>query len=117
MSLKMSNDTVKLPFRPPVFEEDAMKVDEIDFSAVNCGSMPFRASRFEVYPGKKSPPDQHEVTECWFIAKGIGELEHDGQNRTNVKAGDVLYFNSYQSHTINNTGEDNLIIYSIWWKD
>ena len=116
MSLKIANHDVRLPFMHPVFEGDAIKVDQIDFGAIDCSRMPFKASRFEVYPGKQTPLDQHEVVECWFIAKGVGELEYDGENRLNVKEGEVLYFNPYQSHTIINTGGENLVIYSIWWK-
>ncbi|MEL6862987.1 MAG: class I tRNA ligase family protein, partial [Bacteroidota bacterium] len=107
---------VKLDFMAPWFEADAIKVEEVDLTQDKERFAPFKASRFEVFPGKTSPVDIHEVRECWFISEGQGSLIYNGEKLQEVKAGEVLYFDSHQSHAIENTGDSNLVIFSTWWK-
>lgn len=106
---------IRLPFLPPEIEKGIMKVDEINLMTHNRHIAPFKASRFEVYPGQTSPSDQHEVRECWFIAQGAGDVLYNGKETVPVTQGDVLYFESHQTHEITNTGKVNLVIFSVWW--
>ncbi|GAA3627167.1 cupin domain-containing protein [Flavivirga jejuensis] len=106
---------VKLEFLPPLIEKEIMVVEEVVFNTNNIQLAPFKASRWEVFPGKSSLIDVHEVRECWFIAKGEGELIRNEKKEGKVKQGDILFFDSNESHSICNSGKENILIFSIWW--
>ncbi|WP_103069465.1 cupin domain-containing protein [Aquimarina sediminis] len=107
--------TAKLSFLPPTENKDVMVVEELLMNLEEHNKAPFKVSRWEVYPDKSSPIDTHEVRECWFIARGKGELIRNGVNEGIVSQGDVLFFDSYQSHSIHNIGIENLLVFSTWW--
>jgi mannose-6-phosphate isomerase-like protein (cupin superfamily) len=88
-------------------------VHPVDFSGRNVNP-PFKATCFEVMPGCSTPPDQHEVQECWIIMKGSGILEFAAKQHV-IREKDVLYFASRELHQIFNDGSETLIIFSIYW--
>jgi len=108
-------DIPKFDFKAPEKHEDAMLVNEIDFMINNKSVSPFNAARFIVYPGQTSPLDKHLVKETWFIISGEGELTYDGEMKCKALPDDVFYFDSYKSHSIKNTGTENLVVFTIWW--
>ncbi len=111
------NTHPKLSFLSPEIFGNAMVVDEIDFGhEAEQPIAPFKGSKFIVYPGETSPLDVHDVKECWFIASGTGIVTYEGEKKETVKQGDVLCFDSQQSHEIFNNGSENLQIFSVWWK-
>ena len=59
-------------------------------------------------PGAKAPFHQHEGEfEVYYILSGIGQVNDNGIV-SNVKAGDVMFTDDGQSHSIENTGETDL---------
>lgn len=111
------NNIAKLSFLPPELYDNAMVVDEIDLGHESEHPIaPFKGSKFIVYPNETSPLDIHDVKECWFIASGSGIVTYNGELKEAVKPGDVLFFDSQQSHQIFNNGTANLMIFSVWWK-
>ena len=107
----------KLSFLPAEIIGDAMVVDEIDFGhEVIMPIAPFKGSKFIVYPNESTPVDVHDVKECWFIAAGSGLVTYNGKRKEVVKTGDVLCFESQQSHEVFNNGSEDLMIFSVWWK-
>ncbi len=110
------NQIPSLSFLPPELFDNAMVVDEIDFDHDKKEPMtPFKGSKFIVYPNETSPLDVHDVKECWFIASGSGIVTYDGESTQAIKPGDVLLFNSQQSHQVFNNGTENLMVFSVWW--
>lgn len=79
------------------------------------GPAPVRMSRFGLESGACSPVDVHDEREMWMIAQGAGLLTYRGQGPVVVRAGDVLAFDRQSSHTLLNTGADELVVFSIWW--
>lgn len=111
------NAIPQLSFLEPEMEGQAMMVEEINLlHQTEQPLAPFKSSRFVVYPGQTSPVDLHDVKECWFIAAGKGIVTYDGAAEVPVKTGDVLFYDSRKSHSISNTGEQELLIFSVWWK-
>ena len=105
-----------LSFLSPEIFDDAMVVDEIDFGHSKMQPLtPFKGSKFIVYPNQSSPVDIHDVKECWFIASGTGILTYRETSGKSVKAGDVLLFDSQESHKIFNNGTIDLVVFSVWW--
>ena len=107
-----------LPFLPPEIFGNSMVVNEIDFgNELQQAFTPFKGSKFIVYPAQTSPPDIHDVKECWFVASGCGLVTCDGEQKMAIKPGDVLYFKPQQRHEVWNNGTENLLIFSIWWNN
>jgi mannose-6-phosphate isomerase-like protein (cupin superfamily) len=75
----------------------------------------FTLARFVVPAGLASTPDTHEVREMWVILRGEGRLKLDGEE-TRVRAGEVLYFDSLQTHQLINEGEEAVELLSMWWR-
>ena len=105
----------KLKFKTPELYDNAMVVDEIDYVLDNQSVSPFKASRFLVYPGQISPLDKHQVRETWFISSGKGELIYNESVKCEVSPGDVYYFDSNKSHQLRNTGDEDLVVFAVWW--
>lgn len=87
---------------------------QANFAAMGRDRIPFRGGRFTVDPGCTSRLDQHDVRECWMIARGVGVLTYDGQD-IRVAAGDTLFFESKHTHQIYNSSDDQLVINTVWW--
>lgn len=69
---------------------------------------------FEVLPGCVTPLDQHEEQEYWIILSGQGELQCAQQSYA-VQVQDVFYFAANISHQIKNTGQEKMLICSVYW--
>lgn len=110
------NNNPALSFLPSELYDHAMVVDEIDFGhAKDQPISPFKGSKFIVYPDETSPLDVHDVKECWFIASGSGILTYEGELKKAIQPGDVLLFDSQQSHKVLNNGTEDLVVFSVWW--
>ena len=110
------NTIPKLSFLPPEIHE-TMVVDEIDLGhTADQAIAPFKGSKWVVKPNEWSPLDIHDVRECWFIASGTGIVTYKEEFKEAVKAGDVLYFNSQESHKVFNNGTEDLLVFSVWWQ-
>jgi mannose-6-phosphate isomerase-like protein (cupin superfamily) len=94
-----------------------MLLQLLNTEALPEGPAPVRMSRFELVAGARSPLDTHEERELWIIAEGTGTLEYRGEHTIPVRAGDVLAFERHASHTLRNTGQLGLVVFSVWWMD
>jgi mannose-6-phosphate isomerase-like protein (cupin superfamily) len=81
---------------------------------VERSSAPFTLARVTVPVGGSTEEDLHEVREIWVVIQGRGALVTAGQP-TSIGPGDTLFFDSYETHQVVNTGEGVLEILSIWW--
>jgi mannose-6-phosphate isomerase-like protein (cupin superfamily) len=104
-------------FRETEHPDDGMQLSLVDMTRLRGGPAPVRMSRFELTPGAQSPLDTHEEREMWMFAQGTGMLSYCGQPPVPVRAGDVVEFESDSSHTLKNTGQGPLVVFSIWWMD
>jgi mannose-6-phosphate isomerase-like protein (cupin superfamily) len=75
---------------------------------------PFKASFFNIKANSSSPMDSHEVKEIWLVISGSGILEC-GDQLTEIKEKDVIFFDSFEKHTVNNTSNIELKMISLWW--
>ncbi len=105
----------QLDYFPPFSGAEGSEVFEVNLH--DAVKAPFKASRWYVSPGFSSPIDQHQVRECWFIASGKGVLTFDGSVEGDIQAGDVIHFAPMESHEVYNSGNEPLIIFSVWWND
>lgn len=60
-----------------------------------------------IYPGGSIPEHHHETVESYTIIKGEGEMTVDGETQL-VKAGDFVYVPSGKSHTLSNSGSEDV---------
>jgi methionyl-tRNA synthetase len=69
-----------------------------------------------VAPGQRSDDHQHDETETFVIVQGTGELVVDNR-RHPVGPGTVAQFEPFETHVIDNTGEDDLLFVTVYWRD
>lgn len=96
-------------------KESGTKVAIMDVPTVGLPAAPFKLARVEVPAGGMTDPDTHEVREIWMIARGEGRLVLAGEE-TRVRAGDVLFFDSHQTHTLHNEGDTPIEFFTVWWR-
>lgn len=103
-----------LPFLAPHSSRPGVELREADFASVGAGRVPFAGGQFCLQPGATSRPDTHDVSECWMLARGRGVLNYAGTDYA-VKAGDYLFFEPRHTHFIHNDGDEELVIFTVWW--
>lgn len=65
-------------------------------------------ARILLKPGAKAPYHQHEGDcEAYYILSGVGQVNDNGVI-SQVKAGDIIFTDSGESHSIENTGDNDL---------
>ncbi|HET8680594.1 MAG TPA: class I tRNA ligase family protein [Micromonosporaceae bacterium] len=69
-----------------------------------------------VPPGGRSDAHQHDEIEVFVIVNGTGEVVVDGA-RHPVAPGTVAMFDPFETHVIENTGTDDLIFLTVYWRD
>jgi methionyl-tRNA synthetase len=66
--------------------------------------------------GSRSDPHQHDETETFVIVRGTGDLIVD-ERRQAVGPGVVAQFEPFETHVIENTGEQELLFATLYWRD
>jgi methionyl-tRNA synthetase len=89
-------------------------LSEIDMDAVE--SMGVGAAWGRVRPGHRSDPHQHDETETFVIVDGHGDLIVDAK-RIKVHKGMVIQFEPFETHYLDNTGPDDLLFATFYWRD
>lgn len=69
-----------------------------------------------VAPGRRSAPHQHDEIETFVIVKGTGDLVVDAR-RHRVAPGVVVQFEPFETHTLENTGPEDLLFLTLYWRD
>ena len=69
-----------------------------------------------VVPGGRSDAHQHDETETFVIVSGTGDLLVDG-HRHAVRPGVVAQFEPFETHVIQNTGDQDLLFVTLYWRD
>jgi methionyl-tRNA synthetase len=69
-----------------------------------------------VVPGGHSDAHQHDEIETFVIVAGRGELVVDSGRRP-VAAGTVIQFAPFETHHLENTGEQDLLFATFYWRD
>ncbi|MGH3394352.1 MAG: class I tRNA ligase family protein [Streptosporangiaceae bacterium] len=87
---------------------------EIDMGAVEAFGVGANWGR--VPPGRHSDPHQHDETETFVIVAGAGDIVVDGQ-RAPVGPGMVLQFEPFETHYLDNTGADDILFATFYWRD
>lgn len=91
----------------------------IDLGHIDMGpveSMGVGANWGRVAPGVRSDPHQHDETETFVIVAGQGDLVVDGAH-TPVGPGTVIQFEPFETHSLANTGQDDLLFATFYWRD
>jgi len=78
------------------------------------GGHPFDLERGKLKPGKSGCPfHRHSAQwECYWIISGSGVMRH-GDERREVRAGDVMMHPPGSAHQLINTGDDDLLYYLV----
>ena len=87
---------------------------EIDMGAVEAFGVGANWGR--VPPGQHSDPHQHDETETFVIVSGAGDIVVDG-GRTPVGPAMVLQFEPFETHYLDNTGTQDLLFATFYWRD
>lgn len=69
-----------------------------------------------IYPGGGIPEHNHETVESYTILKGYGVIEIDGEKQR-VKEGDFVFIPSGKSHSLSNTGEEDMHMVFVYAPD
>ncbi|MGH3407870.1 MAG: class I tRNA ligase family protein [Streptosporangiaceae bacterium] len=91
----------------------------IDLGEIDMGSVEafgVGANWGRVPPGRHSDPHQHDETETFVIVAGAGDIVVDGQ-RAPVGPGMVLQFEPFETHYLDNTGADDILFATFYWRD
>jgi mannose-6-phosphate isomerase-like protein (cupin superfamily) len=111
------SQTPKLSFSNQEISGKAMLVEEVDLPLADGQPVaPFNSLRMLIPPGGCSTVDIHDSKECWFIASGNGVIIYNGETRLDIKPGDVLFYDSRRSHQVFNHGDEDILLFSIWWR-
>ncbi|WDV54284.1 class I tRNA ligase family protein [Streptomyces coeruleorubidus] len=95
-------------------ESELSEAFGIDMSSVE--GLGVGAGWGRVAPGVTSAGHQHDETEFFVIVAGTGELSIDGRTHP-ARPGTVVLFEPFESHTITNTGETDLVFFTQYWRD
>ena len=95
-------------------ESDLSEAFGIDMSSVE--GLGVGAGWGRVAPGVTSVSHQHDETEFFVIVAGTGVLNVDGGSHP-AGPGTVVLFEPFESHTITNTGESDLVFFTQYWRD
>lgn len=95
-------------------ESELSEAFGIDMSSVE--GLGVGAGWGRVAPGVTAVSHQHDETEFLVIVAGAGELTVDGRTHP-ARPGSVVLFEPFESHTITNTGETDLIFFTQYWRD
>ncbi|MGY3685047.1 class I tRNA ligase family protein [Streptomyces sp. TE33382] len=91
----------------------------IDVTSLDTGaaaSLGVAAAWVSVEPGARSDAHQHDETETWVIVSGSGDLTVDAE-RHPVHASTVVQFEPFETHSVENTGDTDLLLLSLYWRD
>lgn len=69
-----------------------------------------------VASGCRSDAHQHDEIEVFVIVRGAGDIIVDGK-RIPAVPGMVAQFEAFETHVVENTGEDDLIFFDLYWRD
>ncbi|MBW5425235.1 cupin domain-containing protein, partial [Streptomyces sp. BG9H] len=95
-------------------ESELSEAFGIDMSSVE--GLGVGAGWGRVAPGVASTSHQHDETEFFVIVAGTGELSVDGRTHP-ARPGTVVLFEPFESHTITNTGDSDLVFFTQYWRD
>ncbi len=76
---------------------------------------PFEVARWSVSPGTTNDLDVHLSREIWLVVAGTGEVTW-ADCATRLKAGDAIAFDSRVPHQVVNDGDEDLTVFSVFWK-
>ena len=116
----MSSKNLLTEFNCNPIKIESQEINEcaktLNFSSLlpNSEKTDFNIIHFIVFPGNESIMDQHQSKEYWFIMGGEGRLMIN-EKSFDVKKGELYFFNSMEKHKIENLGNQDLEILSIWW--
>ncbi|HEX6873809.1 MAG TPA: class I tRNA ligase family protein [Micromonosporaceae bacterium] len=91
-------------------------MSSIDGLGVGAGDIEIGAGWGRVVPGNQSDAHQHDETETFVIVSGTGELIVDG-HRHPAYPGVVAQFEPFETHVIENTGDEDLVFVTLYWRD
>ncbi|MFG3226854.1 class I tRNA ligase family protein [Kitasatospora sp. NPDC048194] len=90
----------------------------IDMSSIEgiAGGQGSGAGWGRVAPGVSSELHRHDETEFFVIVAGRGEFEVGGERHPAVP-GTVALFEPFETHVLHNTGADDLVFVTQYWRD
>ncbi|MEU6917436.1 class I tRNA ligase family protein [Streptomyces olindensis] len=99
--------------------DELQKSYGIDVTSLDTGAaarLGVAAAWVDIEPGARSEAHQHDETETWVVASGTGELTV-GVGKHPVRAGTVVQFEPFETHSVENTGDTPLVLLSLYWRD
>lgn len=109
-----SSDIGDLQLLDPKDPDNVMLMRRLDVKQLRALGVPFDGACFELAPGAETPVDGHAESEIWVCLHGSGQLTI-GNVARQFASGDIVFFESWQSHQLLNTGPDPIVVFSVWW--
>lgn len=94
----------------------AFGVDCSDIDMTRVQSLGVGANWARIEPGGRTDPHQHDETETFVVTSGRGEVVVNGK-RTPVAAPCTLQFEPFETHSLENTGSDDIVFATFYWRD
>lgn len=76
---------------------------------------PFGSCWAFLEPGQRTEANAHDEAEIFVIARGNGTFRV-GDDEREVREGDIVYAPPTTEHTVQNTGDQEFLMMSIWWE-
>ena len=86
----------------------------LDEAVDNKEHLPFNVASVVVEAHSESIIEAHQSREVWMMVQGSGIVHSEGKDVA-AKPGDVFFFDSFQNHKVNNTGDVDIVLTSLWW--
>lgn len=97
------------------FQQDVLH-DDCGISMSSIDGMGVGAGWALVAPGTRSEPQQHDETETFVIVAGTGDVIVDNR-RYPVCPGLIVQAEPFETHVIENTGQEDLVFATLYWRD
>ncbi len=95
---------------------EAFGIDLSDIALGPVEEVGVGAAWARVPPGRRTDPHQHDEIETFVIIAGTGEVTVDGDTRP-VSSGTLIQFEPLETHFLENTGENDLLFTTFYWRN
>lgn len=76
---------------------------------------PFGSCWAFLEPGQRTEANAHDEAEIFVVVRGRGTFRV-ADNEHDVTEGDIIYAPPMEEHTVQNTGDAEFLMMSIWWE-
>ncbi|TXL01874.1 hypothetical protein BMR09_17680, partial [Methylococcaceae bacterium CS3] len=80
-----------------------------------CKPAPIGLGRLTLASNSSAPLDVHGVKEALMVSEGEGKVVVNGIEEIAINTGDIVVFDSNESHLLTNCSDKTMHLFSVWW--